>query len=481
MKRLGLFLAAFLTLSASGWAALSASTVWEVRTTGNDTNGGGYVSGGADWSQQDSAQYSVTDAVTAGTTTITSATASFGTDVVGNICYVSGGTGSITAGWYQIASRTNSTTIVVDRSTGLTTGTGVTLHIGGALASPGQMGGIVAAVNAGGWIVWQKSGTYSVTSSSSNVAGGIVSLANGSNSAAAPLRWIGYGSTRGDGGTKPLIQASSITSVTLFATGHNFYRIENLEFDGASQSAVIGISLGGTWNIARKVRAQRCVTGISSANANPLELCEATTCSTSGIIGPVSTIGCYSHANSGNGFASGANSGAVYIDCISASNGGYGYGPWSYQSINCTAYGNTGAGWSLSGGGMQGVTCLNCLSTDNTGGGWVPGALSPQLLLINCAGRNNGGVGNYSSAHLTDTGAAPSVIGFIALTSDPYVAAGSGNFALNTTAGGGAACRAAGIPGAFPGGTTTGYFDIGAVQHADPAAGGGETSAVFVK
>lgn len=105
---------------------IGAACVWEVRTTGNDTNGGGYAGGGTDWSQQDAAQYSVTDGVTAGTTTITSATANFGTDVVGNVMYVQGGSGSITAGWYQIVSRTNSTTIVVDRSTGLTAGTGVT-------------------------------------------------------------------------------------------------------------------------------------------------------------------------------------------------------------------------------------------------------------------------------------------------------------------------------------------------------------------
>ena len=63
--------------------ALSANTVLEVRNGGSDTNGGGFVTGaaGTDWSQQDAAQYSVTDGVTAGTTTITSATANFGTDV----------------------------------------------------------------------------------------------------------------------------------------------------------------------------------------------------------------------------------------------------------------------------------------------------------------------------------------------------------------------------------------------------------------
>ena len=75
--------------------ALSASTQIEIRSGGSDTNGGGYVSGGTDWSLFDSPQYSVTTGTTFGTTTINSSTANFGTDVVGNLISVSGGTGSI--------------------------------------------------------------------------------------------------------------------------------------------------------------------------------------------------------------------------------------------------------------------------------------------------------------------------------------------------------------------------------------------------
>lgn len=58
----------------------------------------------------------------------------------------------------------------------------------------------------------------------------------------------------------------------------------------------------------------------------------------------------------------------------------------------------------------------------------------------------------------------------ITLTANPFVNGSSGNFALNTTAGGGAAARAANFPGAFGGGLTTGYLDLGAVQHQDPAS-----------
>jgi hypothetical protein len=67
----------------------------------------------------------------------------------------------------------------------------------------------------------------------------------------------------------------------------------------------------------------------------------------------------------------------------------------------------------------------------------------------------------------------PAGIGDVTLTADPFTNAAGGDFSLNATAGGGAACREAGFPGAFPGGTTTGYLDIGAVQHQDAGGGGG--------
>lgn len=61
----------------------------------------------------------------------------------------------------------------------------------------------------------------------------------------------------------------------------------------------------------------------------------------------------------------------------------------------------------------------------------------------------------------------------VTLTGDPFTNAAAGDFSSNTTAGAGAACRATGYPGVFPGGLTTGYPDIGGVQHADPAGGAG--------
>lgn len=73
----------------------------------------------------------------------------------------------------------------------------------------------------------------------------------------------------------------------------------------------------------------------------------------------------------------------------------------------------------------------------------------------------------------------PSFIsGVIPLTVDPCVAAATGDFRLNATAGGGAACRAAGF-GAFiidtavlaDGASTQSSLDLGPVQHADSGSG----------
>ena len=208
--------------------ALSSAIVWEIRTTGSDTNGGGFKAGasGTDWSQQAAAQYSVTDGVTAGTTTITSATASFGTDVVGNLIYVAGGTGAVTGDWYEITARVNATTITVDRSTGLTAGTGVTLNIGGAMLSLS----IVLSKAVAGQTAYVQNGTYTISTNTSGVA-------NGTFGPSVYVRVIGYSSTRAfgnDGDTRPIFQTSGSTITTNRGAGGLY---ANLTFDGNSQTA----------------------------------------------------------------------------------------------------------------------------------------------------------------------------------------------------------------------------------------------------
>ena len=332
--------------------ALSASTVWEVRTAGSDTNGGGFVTGaaGTDLSQQNSANatnqgtttiggdhvhqrhvlhrsaasalygaaqallanplvgdwiqidsevmkvtavstntltitrgqlgttaathlinatvtnisnVSTTDWVTASSTTITSATAFFSANLVGNIVYVAGGTGSITAGWYQVSAAGTSvalTTITVDRSTGLSVGTGATGNIGGALGSPGQ----AAAIGVFNNVVWIKAGTYPITTSSTNVSGGCLSIAGGGQ----PSTWEGYQTTRGDLGAAPVLQASGISTATIISHPTGYVNWINLTVDGQSLTSIAGFSLngGGNGGVGYLLTAKNCTnTGITSS------------------------------------------------------------------------------------------------------------------------------------------------------------------------------------------------------------------------
>jgi hypothetical protein len=448
--------------------ALSALTLWEVRNGGNDTNGGGFVPGasGTDWSLQDAAQYSVTDAVTNGTTTITSATANFGTDVVGNILYVQGGTGSIAAGWYQIISRTNSTTIVVDRSTGLTAGTGATLKIGGAFATPGQAAALHVTDGAAIYIKYHAS-AYVFSTTTPNVAGGPINWPNFTNN----RKVIGYDSTRTLANTdanRPTIQvpgAGVTTIVMLGVTGGsargNVFR--NLIADGQSKTSINGFT-GTERGLFERCKAMNCTNGgfTSDVAIN----CEATGCSSVAAFNAITSINCVAHDNTVTGFSSNP----YCINCISDTNTGASSDGFSDSSsgtsyIGCVAYNNGRDGFLTANAGsfVGGTRTWNCISYGNGRYGYNN---ANNWHSNHAAGSNTSGNQNGTANELTT---------IVSLSGDPFTNAAAGDFSLDNTSGEGAACRAAGHPGVFPGGLTTGYLDIGAVQHQDAGGGGGRS------
>jgi len=73
----------------------------------------------------------------------------------------------------------------------------------------------------------------------------------------------------------------------------------------------------------------------------------------------------------------------------------------------------------------------------------------------------------------------PVGVGDVTLTADPFVNAAGANFALNSTAGGGVSCKAAGFPGVLITGGT-GFMDIGPVQ-AQFGSSSGQKSCGFVQ
>ena len=208
-----------LILSMPSWGAISINSVWEVRpTNGTDTNGGGFVTGasGTDMSQFNAknaagcsgcqsatVNISTTDGVTAGSTTVTSVSGNYSTELIGNLVNISGGTGPVTSNWYQVLTVPGATSFTVDRS--ILASTGTTINIGGALKTLTQLNtnmGLTTGVQA--WI--KAESTITTNTGFSFSYGGTA----GSNKGSAVQ---GYTTTRGDGGYVT-IQASGSTSGT---------------------------------------------------------------------------------------------------------------------------------------------------------------------------------------------------------------------------------------------------------------------------
>jgi hypothetical protein len=169
-----------------------AAGAFELRTTGNDFNAGYFnaARGGTDYSQQDAPQLTaLQEIVSDGSTTLSSTSGLFTAAMVGNgLMLGPGGSGVL----YEIVSVADAFHATVDRAVAAAVDQDV--RIGGALASPGRTSQLINASAVSGNKVYQKSGTYTITTTTANVAGGRVNLTVDN------LYWIGYGAARGDDG-----------------------------------------------------------------------------------------------------------------------------------------------------------------------------------------------------------------------------------------------------------------------------------------
>ena len=434
--------------------ALSATVVWEVRPAGSgssDDNGGGYKSdaGTTDYSQQDAAELTLTDLACAiAATALTSVTGGFTAAMVGSIIQIKSGT-NFTAGFYQITAYTSTNQVTIDRTAcdgvgDASVGTG---SVGGALATPGA-----AAINATpeGHVIWVKAGTYTLSTATPGAGGPVLLGLN------HRLRMEGYQTTRGDRGTKPVLDAGAQTNLSLFASqphpsNHNQHFI-NLKADGNSQSTIIGFSssvLG--YAFAIDCEAVDCDTRgfVFFACVN----CLADTCG-------VGFLSCDAHSSEAKNSTGIGFEHCKAFGCLANNGDADGFDATTISIfINCLAYSNTGDGFS---GDGRAARIINCLAANNGGWGFDhDGAYGPATL-INCAAYNN-----TSGAY--DTTEEMIVDGFVSITDgDPFVDAASGDFRPNNTADRGALLRAAGI-GIV---SQTNNTDIGAVQHSDEYYGG---------
>lgn len=433
--------------------ALNAAIVWEVRTTGADTNGGGFKTGasGTDYSQQAAAQLSLTDLACASNTTLTSATGGFTAAMVGNVIQIASGTNAL-AGWYEITAYSDTNTVTIDRTcaTGgdMTDGVG---KVGGALATPGAAA-LAAAVS--GHTIWIQAGTYTLSTDTPGKGGPVL--------AASGIRlWLeGYQSSRGDLGTKPVIDVGAVTAIDVIkmvSTYPNNSMVKNIEVDGQDNADVYGFRDGslygttcfdlclardcpngfqGTTSTTLVTRSQAisCAIGFSAVSA---VACYAQDCTTG------FSVGCAAHC-----LATGGTSGFVTAT----------YNLLSY--VNCVAYDCSSHGFDPL---YSMVRYSHCVAVNCGGKGFdTTGAYDH---IVNCAGYNNTG-GNTGHAQINWP--------VLALTGDPFLDAAGGDFRPNNTAGAGAALRAAG----FEWLDWSSNRDIG-FQHADPVVGGGAQLGAF--
>ena len=443
--------------------ALSSLTNWEVRTTGSDANGGGFVSGasGTDFSQQDAAQFSGTDLVVSGTSA-TSASHSFSSADVGNIINATG--------YYQVVSVSGGAA-TLDR-TGATNGTWA---LGGGLQTLATALGTLAS----GHTVWVKAGTYTFTS--------VVTLANFSS-----ITVEGYQTAHGDLGTRPLVTTAT-NSTRLFSYGGisaGYYQFVNINFSntaGTNADCVIA-SNGGGYNsllfyLCKLTGFVAAVRGDFSGDYYfeflCLINCEITSCTGSGAIwndgGGTQLIGCYIHGNTSHGcYFDQGEPGVLFADnCVFAANGGSGIyvtatgAPVVSVTVkNSVFYDNTADGIHTN----QPFVPVNIVGVNNdfdSNGGYgvnlgeAAGALGQSLFLNNAFRANTSGAyNNY-----------PGGIGDITLTASPFTNVSTPDFSLNSTAGGGPLLKAAGFPGVTPMGS--GNADVGALQSAGGGGGGG--------
>lgn len=509
--------------------ALSATILWEVRSTATagNTGGGGFKPGatGTDFSLQDAAQFALTTATSAGIGAVV-LHASAATTMVGNIAHVISGT-NFTVGWYEIISVVAGVSFTVDRNVTSGVGANGVINIGGAMSMGSTLDQDFLAIVAGGNTIWMKNGSYTL--------GEAVAVSSGLSVLGTPVKFKGYNSTRGDdprGSTRPTVDTNGNTFNL-----DQYWQVSNLIITGNTANICAG-GLGMEYNYCKitntsSTTARNCINNGADTSVFG---CELVAQNGTGIVTALGLkiVGSYFH-DSNNGVLTGAAtgrcnvSGNVFESMITA---GVNVALTStgFAVQNNTFYGaeakSSGSGLII-GSGSPSVRFTNNIFYGWTTGVNIGGAngscsgayndffnnttngtnytLDGTDITVNPgfagASQITGSTATTSASTLTQAGGDFStvtdnvdyvrVISGTGVTTGVYLITGhSGttlttNNALGTSSGGdvvyvvgvghnfapGTALRATGWPGTF-GAETTSYMDIGAVQRQESAGVG---------
>ncbi len=458
MKKITSLIFALILIPSICSAAFHANTQWEYDTaTGNDANGGGYVillpNTGTDMTYPTSSPQAFTDWVIGAVdnTTATSVAHAFTTADVGNIANITAGTG-----WTVQRAQIISVAGVIatfDKALGTAASIGGTGNLGGAFALPSDA---LLELGVAGNTHWIKSGTYTL--------GGALSIA-AAGSAALPINLTGYITNRTtvtNGTDRPTIAGG--TNAMAFA-GIN-WKIKNIIFTTTHTN---GVNPGTNYLIIENCK----ITQSGAANkygiyvtGSYIRIINNEIISTSGYgIGCggnyVRILGNYIHdSNIGIYTLTGVHVIAAFNIIDTMATGGILNGA-TYD--NQTFWYNTIYGAETPAAGSYGLSLADGESMFIFGNiiyGWE----TPITLTANA-------LNNYMDYNVlyNNTNAVNNItLGPNDIATNPtFTDAPNGNFTVGTN------MKAKAFPGTFPGGLSTGYLDIGAVQRVEPAASGG--------
>lgn len=471
--------------------AMAANTVWEVRATGNDLNGGGFVQlgSGQDYSQSDTPTASASDLFVHATVNTRVAPATGYTPItldVGNVINISGGAGW-TPGFYQIVSITSGMWDL-DRSPAATNTTGGVFRLGGAVASPGYLIGTnkFAASNT----MFIKSGTYNITSNSTGVSGGRVGVVPAGASASARSMIIGYNTTRtvgnNDASRPTMLMANGVTGRMFEFNGTMMFRNVIVDVNGNVPAASMVFT--STGSLTENVTVQNWGDGYTGfigfdestgpshyTNCHVLNSGTATTGSCFNLASRAQVVGCIAEKGE-TGFRYVASTPCIFVNCVAVGAAQYGFQNTSSSQYahhsGCVAIGCGSAGFRDIAGNFVYVNCIS----QNNGYGWYGNAGLPVggTIAINCASYNNtSGRGLSSAIDLFPINATGNM--FVNTASD---------LSPNSTADAGALLVDTAYPASWVKYAPNGrLLDVGAVQqYLAPSGGGGSFfGGTFVK
>lgn len=441
--------------------AQPATVSWEVRTTGSDSNGGGFntASAGTDYSQQDTPHVTFDGVTIYGTYSSTTTVIIHGYVVaatdIGNVLNITGGT-NYTVGRYVITAVNTGTNSWTMSSACETAGaTGMTGFMGGGLLTIAE--GLVNVVVAG-QVVWVQNGTYNITSA----------LTATLSSTATASRLIGYitnHTTVPLGTNRPTISTGTNAINALTMTGRGWY-VQNLIFSSTS-SGVVGISATTDDQISN-VKVSGFATGVILLTSGSLYNSEVTACTTAGVTTTGAIISdCWIHDMTCVGISCATNPPQItyclITNCTGATSDGILSSIYGGTYIANTIYRSGRDALRLSSGnGLTSTTALNNIfaNSGEYGVNVVTANFVTSQPTIDFNGYYSNASGNTNNLIIGG--------GSATLAASPFNNPAGNDFSLNNTLSGGASLRNAALPQTMPGlATPQSYNDIGLYRHQD--------------